>query len=293
MVFRIRWCIFVMGVVFSVIIGLSCDKDLSTNDEKANIIKEPDIPFWRKEQNDGIVTLQIKKANPRLGEDGLPMNSPWVLVDSVLISETEHELTIDNAIPFQAEMGNAISFFFQGDFDGMEDAVFIWYKNLVTDKFGEYWENSTEYLKNNFGTAVFTKLGLTGPPIQGYIFCMDKDLENSGTGSVIIQQETKSDTICVDAAKNTVLFPPLLKTLEIEYPNGIAWSYLEFSIPDPFSFKFNKNHGSVIIETVFPSQPRKYAFSTCVGNGIEVTDTAMKLQIYGFVPKFKKEIQHE
>ncbi len=284
----------ILCVLLLCLMVMNCERDLSTDVKPT---KSEPTPFVLECEDDGIIKIKFVKFIYGEDENGNRKRGEQIFTgaDSLYLSETEHELIIENAVPFSAEAGASLVLFFEGDFDGMSDGVVVWFKNTNNFHNRIVTETQAVYLKHSSGLALFAKTADTLDAVQGFVFCMDSDLNNSGKGMLEIRQSDKRDTVWVDAAKNTVLLPPVLKTMNFLFENASQGYRLDalISPADRFcTLTSTENHAVLIFEEENNPKPRVEA--TSLFNNYLPSDTLVTLDIRGFIPKFEsKEIQHE
>ncbi len=166
--------------------------------EKNHFSVEPDQS--QKTEKDGIITFHIMEQV----FDSTKMNLTWKKLERLDVSETDNVIDIPNAIPFELTKLNGVTFWFFGDFHGVQDSIFIWsdYRSPYSNHEREI---AIDPVGDHQGLNIMVAEGapIYGP-VRGFIFILDTDNDNHGTGYVIIKAESLLDTIWVDAAINTV-----------------------------------------------------------------------------------------
>ncbi len=237
-------------------------------------------------EKDGIITLLMYKNIADSTATAIEHETQQPC-DSFFISETEHRLVINNAIPLSVERMNNANFFFKGDFDGMPDEVILWTDYTYTSKSGvKRRDVLADRLRNNHGIANLIRIDIEDPGSAiGYLFCLDTDNENSGIGQLIISQENHADTVWIDAEKNTVCYPSLFEVLDLEFEDRGFMRDVQFSCPDRESFNY-LDHGVVYFFTTdFNTEIIRIGTSWSFG-GFLVDDLRLRLNMYAFVPEF-------
>lgn len=257
--------------ILSVLFVLAgCKKDKSP---VKSVEKEPEV------EKDGVVTLYIRK-------DYIKLNGMLALehMDSLLISETDHRIDIDNAVVFSAdEIKTIAEFYFEGDFDGMADTVFYYWEYVWEINGKEQKETEAGRVRNH--TTLVTLFPTHKPPakkIQGLIFCLDKDNNNTGRGFVVPSFDgVPKDTLWIDAAQNTVCYTPHAAEHEFSLSDSTAdLSIGAYDINSYLELSFGMMWFLQSLET-----EQIYGISSG-GIGFNVPDLDANLKVVGFAPNF-------
>ncbi len=288
--------VMVCGLLLCLMV-VSCERDLSTDVNSKVEPKAEQAPYVLEFEDDGIMKIVFAEYSYEKKEDGTGSYRKEVIVDSMFLSETEHELIINNAVPFTATPGNSLYIYFHGHFEGMEDAVCVWWNYSSDHKGYPVTKTMASYLTNNLGTVLVAANSGTIDPIQGYIFCMDTDLNNSGIGFVEIHHAEKIDTVRIDAAQNTVLQPAPVRVIDFDFADAYENYRLNVLITpaDRFcTFKSIENHGILLFKELTNPRRKSCLEATSLLGGYTPTSRQTTLEITGFLPQFSiKEILNE
>jgi len=233
-------------------------------------------------EKDGVITMQFwEVAKPPTG--GLQ----HILIDSLYINEIENRIDIPNAIPFQLPSISSSIWFF-GDFEGMPDTIAVWTDYVREDRRGvKHRETDIDILGKNQGVSYLPSYG--SPyygPVRGFVFALDTDNQNSGTGFVTLKAGTFSDTLWIDAAENTVCYNR--NSAVCQFTIGNSTSDLSIQPLDEFSYCILDDGAIWLVEFKNDQKQGIFAGTSSAGQGTNPFYTR-KFTAYGFAPNFESK----
>lgn len=254
---------------------LSCDKKESptkVEDQGTEIEK------------DGVITIRFFET----AEDS--NHNPFQrFIDSLNISETENRINIPNAVPFQMPKINQASIWFFGDFEGMADSVIVW-MDYQRKGIGGTEKRTTEMviLGKNQGVTYMLPIGYPDEgPVRGFVFALDKDNDNAGTGLISIKVGAYTDTLWINAAKNTICYSDRFSVLEFTVSDSLNRLYIDCRDEDSYS---TLNDGAIWL-VQFQNQTKKGLFGSTSYSGLGTNPfNTRKFIAYGFAPQFEDAI---
>jgi hypothetical protein len=251
---------------------LNCTKD------KSPIESEPDAPQIEKDGKINFYIMEIDHIN----------HLDWI-IDSVNVDENVHVIDISNAVPFNLPKINGSSIGFFGNFDGLSDTVFVWCDYTKTYKRDNQIKTvrSAELNiigKNQIVTTISSYNSVVSSPVRGFVFLLDKDQENSGTGMITLKVDDYLDTLSIDAAMNTVNYTQNSVTLDFSLKdiNNELKIYTTWFDFDSFE---KYQDGAIALIRYYYNGEHFYGATSFVGTG-ELYLKTTEFTFFGFVPNF-------
>jgi hypothetical protein len=209
---------------------------------------------------------------------------PETPIDSLNISEVENRIDISNAVPFQLPTIDGASIWFFGDFEGMPDTIGVWYEYTRIQPNHRKWRVlNFDLIPKNQG---FSRWGAIGAPksrpVRGFIFGLDRDNDNSGTGFVTLTLENHTDTLWVDAAKNTVCY--IERAARLDFALKDSLSRMDIFSTDPQSYSVLTDEAIWLLE-YYDHGDRVTLAGTPGGIGTNTLYTT-QFTAFGFAPNF-------
>jgi hypothetical protein len=131
-------------------------------------------------------------------------------------------------------------------------------------------------------------LGVIGAPqsgpVRGFIFGLDHDNENSGTGFVTLTLEAHTDTIWVDAAKNTVCYIEQAARLDFAFSDSLSRLHIWTPNKERRSYSALKDEVIFLVE-YYDHGNRVMRAGAPGGLGTNPLYTT-QFTAYGFAPNF-------
>ena len=265
----------ILFLLFITLIFTNCNKKAPTELNGDNIEK------------DGIITIRFDETNWDSTE------SHTYTLDTLNVSEETNVIDIPNAVPFELPTLASVMIYFWGDFTGVQDTIFLWFeyeednpykgKRRVTE-ITQIGKNQTCVMLLGYGTE---PMG----PVKGYIFILDTDNNNTGTGYVRFEGQSMDEKILVDAAKNTVCYITNAATVEFRittmpfHPEGHEANNLDIYSLDYDSYKKLPDRAICVLNIKRDNSTSILAFSTFYGYGKFMLPCSIKA--FGFAPNFK------
>ncbi len=257
------------------LMAMNCERDLSTESKIED--GEPKVV------KDGVITLRFyitTQADSNLMTIGR-------FVGSLDVSESEHCVYIDNAIPFSFPELSGTSFFWGGRFYGIPEPyrIFLWSQTYDGEKIEKI---QPFFLDNVTGRMSLTPVGQpTIGRTDGYIMVLDTDNNNGGDGLLEIYNDTLSTYISVSAKENTVVLPSTLPSITIQLPDSMTQFRMTCESSESF---INCKDGAVICveyNRLRDDGRTIHALSSFKGRGYTAPGgTAQEFTIWAFVPVF-------
>lgn len=250
--------------------------------------KSPSKPVDSSIEKDGVITIKFEETCWDT-TDGRSH-----LLDSLNVSEETNVIDIPNAVPFELSSLSSVEFYFSGDFEGVQDTVFLWLDYVRDDPYkGRH--RFTEIIRIPNGRTVITLLSYGSEPTsgnaKGYIFLLDTDNNNTGAGYVQFLDHSTNEKVWIDAAKNTVCYTTNAATVDFDitcmpfHPEGYdAENFRMYSL-DYDSYKNMPDRAICVLSIKRDNATSIFAFSTFFAYGEHYLPCSIKA--YGFVPHFK------
>ncbi len=248
--------------------------------------KTPSEPGDSKIQKDGVITVYFEETcwDTTGGHSHL--------LDSLNVSEETNVLDIPNAVPFELPSLSSVQIFFWGDFVGVQDTIFLWLEYEDDDPINGK-KRATEIIQIPKRMTSIVLLPYGSEPIgltKGYIFVLDTDNNNTGTGYVRFEGQSLDEKVWVDAAKNTVVYTTNSATVDLDitcmpfFHGAEAGNFRMYSL-DYDSYKNMPDRAICILSIKNDDSISVFAFSTYFGYGEAYLPCSIK--VYGFVPNFE------
>jgi len=248
-----------------------------------------DTPVEPNDEKDGIITIRFKETcwDTTGGHSHL--------LDTLNVSEETNVIDIPNAVPFDIPSLSSVAIYFWGDFTGVQDTIFVWLE--YNDPYKEM-QRATEITQLAKNETCISLSGYGSKPIEhtkGYIFILDTDNNNTGTGFVRFEGQSLDEKVWVDAAKNTVCYVNNSAMIDFNitcmpfHPEGYEATNIHMYSLDYDSFKIIPDRAICVLQIKKDNSTSIVAFSTYFGYGDHYLPCSIRA--YGFAPNFKKDLK--
>lgn len=264
----------ILFLLFITLIFIRCNKKAPTEMDGNTIEK------------DGIITIRFEEIN----RDSTGLHT--YTLDTLNVSEETNVIDIPNAIPFELPTLASVMIYFWGDFTGVQDTIFLWYQYEQDNPYkGKRRVTEMTQIGSNEAFAMLFAYG-TKPmgAVKGYIFVLDTDNNNTGTGYVRFKGQSMDEKILVDAAKNTVCYTTNAATVEFRITTmpfnaeGVPAENFSMYSLDYDSYK-KLPRAICVLNIKRDNSTSIFAFSTFFGYGQDILPCSIKA--FGFAPNFK------
>lgn len=236
-------------------------------------------------EKDGVVQIIVSE------DDTTAVPRGPRIIDSLAISETLNALDMTNAVKMTFPQTAGVSFFFFGNFTGMENKVGIWHENYAEKETYIKYLTNFDMLRHNGGTAYFMNLANTLDStriLNAYAIAFDDDNDHAGDGYIVIQTDVSSDTFRIDAARNTVNY--LAVSSKLDFSLSEPTIYYEINCRDKESFQILKHDAVWILKRQGESKMLETSTSRS-GIGMVNEQPEREFTLYGFAPVFERTNQ--
>ncbi len=272
---KTRLCI-ILPLILILFAQLSCNNKSTSNTSTEDLTEK-----------DGIITINFNETY----WDSL--DTPNHTIATLDVNEETNKIDISNAVHFEIPSLSSVSIYFWGDFIGVQDTIFYWIE-YIQNYPGKGKQRVTEmcYIPKN-KTIIQLLAPSSEPmgPVKGYIFILDTDNNNTGTGYIHFEGQSINKKIEVDAAQNTVCYINNSATVEFEITTmplheGIEASNFRMYSLDYDSYKKSPYRAICVLNIKKENSTNIFAFSTCIGYWKDYLPGTI-IKAYGFAPNFK------
>lgn len=236
-------------------------------------------------EKDGIISIAINE-NGFVSEDSVYTNP----IDTLFISEVDDSIWIDNAKSFRLPQSQVFTLFFTGELHDLPNYAVIWYKyfEIIDGKRVPFSE--LDLLGPNQGISLISSIDSEHSEqdsIFGFVFFIDFDATHLGSGQLSIESDDFTETLTLEANKNTVKLKPDIKSINFKVSEYTT--RLHISCPDRDSF-VELEYDAIWLLQYQDQTDAFYCASTSRSSlGISVEGPERDFRMLGFAPNFTYE----